>query len=157
MRKIIILLTCVCVTCVVAFQASQGAANNDAAIKQAVLKVHQQMTDSGLDVDTFFDCILDFDNGMIIQDGVLFKTSNEAYDAVRKGYEGLSKVTRTYDQTFVTVLSSESALLTGTGTTEVTLTDGRTFDSKFAVSMVFVLRDGQWKVLHGHYSIPNPR
>ena len=97
------------------------------------------MTDAGLNIDEFFDCILDFDNGLIIQDGTLFKTSNEAYDAVKKGYDGLSKVARTYDQTFVTVLSSESALLTGTGATEVTLTDGRTFTSKFAVSMVFVL------------------
>jgi hypothetical protein len=157
MRKIIIVLTYVCVTCVVAFQTSQGAANNDAAIQQAVLKVHQRMTDAGLDVDRFFDCILDFDNGMIIQDGTLFKTRGEAYDAVRRGYDGLSKVERVYDQTYVQVMSSESALLTGTGSTKVTLTDGRTFDSQFAVSMVFVLREGQWKVLHGHYSVPNPR
>ena len=157
MRKTVIVLTLVCMTCVAAFQAGSGSVDHEDAIKQAVLKVHQQMTDAGLDVDTFFDYILDFDNGMIIQDGILFKTSNEAYDAVRKGYEGLSKVTRTYDQTFVTVLSSDSALLTGTGATEVTLTDGRTFDSKFAVSMVFVLRDRQWKVLHGHYSMPNSR
>jgi hypothetical protein len=158
MRKTAIVLSIlVCVTCVVAFQASHASADSEAAIKQAVLKVHQAMTDSGPDVDRFFDFILDFDNGMIIQDGVLFKTSNQAYDAVKKGYDGLSKVERVYDQTYVQVLSSESAVLTGTGNTTVTLTDGRTFDSKFAVSMVFVLRDGQWKVLHGHYSAPNPQ
>jgi hypothetical protein len=88
---------------------------------------------------------------------VLFKTSNEAYDAVKKGYRGVSRVERVYDQTYVQVLSSESALLTATGNTTVTLEDGRTFDSDFAVSMVFVLRDGQWKVLHGHFSVPNPQ
>jgi len=145
------------VTCVVAFQASSDSVKNDEAIKQAVLKVHQQMADTGLDIDTFFDFILEFDDGMIIQDGALLKTSNQAYDAVKKGYEGLSKIERVYDQTYVRVLSLEAALLTGTGSTTVTLTDGRTFDAKFAVSMVFVLRNGQWKVLHGHYSTPNPR
>ena len=157
MRKIVILLTLFCVSCVVAFQARSESVSNEDSIKQAVLKVHQQMTDAGPDVDKFFDSILDFDNGMIIQDGLLFKTSHQAYDAVKKGYENVSGVERTYDQTFVTVLSWESALLTGTGVTEVTLTDGRTFSASFAVSMVFVLRDGQWKVLHGHYSTPNPR
>jgi hypothetical protein len=34
-----------------------------------------------------------------------------------------------------------------------TLADGREMNSRFAVSLVFVLRDGRWKVLHGHYSM----
>ncbi len=152
-----LLIALVCISCVAAFQAGSDPVDHDTVIRQSILKVHQEMTEAGPDVDTFFDFILDFDNGMIIQDGMLFKTSNEAYDAVKKGYKGVSKVERVYDQTYVQVLSSESAVLTGTGNTTVTLTDGRTFDSKFAVSMVFVLRGGQWKVLHGHYSIPNPR
>lgn len=157
MRKSVILLALFCVSCVVAFQSRSDSVRNEESVKQAVLKVHQQMTDSGLNVDKFFDCILDFDTGMIIQDGTLFKTRKQAYDTVKRGYENVSSVERTYDQTFVTVLSSDTSLLTGTGVTKITLTDGRTFDSAFAVSMVFVLRDGQWKMLHGHYSVPNPR
>jgi hypothetical protein len=39
-------------------------------------------------------------------------------------------------------------------TVSATLTDGRNLDARFAVSLVFVRRDGQWKVLHGHYSVP---
>jgi hypothetical protein len=157
MRKTVICLLLFCVSCAVAFQSRSDSITNEDSIKQAVLKVHQKMTGSGLEVDTFFDCILDFDNGMIIQDGTLFKTRKDAYDTVKAGYEGVSQVVRNFDQTHVTVLSSESALLTGTGHTEITLTDGRTFDSAFAVSMVFVLRDDQWKMLHGHYSMPNPK
>ena len=152
-----LLIALACISGVAAFQAGSDSVDHDEAIRQAILKVHKAMTDTGPDVDRFFDFILDFDNGMIIQDGLLFKTSNEAYDAVKKGYNGVSEVERTYDQTYVQVLSSESALLTATGHTAVTLTDGRTFNSKFAVSMVFVLRDGKWKVLHGHFSVPNPR
>jgi hypothetical protein len=55
------------------------------------------------------------------------------------------------------VISDEAALLTGNGTSTVTLGDGRRLSGPFAVSLVFVQRDGAWKVLHGHYSTPNPR
>ena len=152
-----LLLVLVGVTSVAAYQHRSHSSDRHESIKQAVLKVHEEMTNAGQDVDKFFDFILEFDNGMIIQDGVLFETRQQAYDVVKKGYEGLSEVTRIYDQMHVTILSPESALLTGTGTTKVTLTDGRTFEAPFAVSMVFVLREDQWKVLHGHYSTPNAR
>ena len=127
------------------------------AIEKAVLETNVKMTQasSSLDVDKFFAYILDSDRGPVIQDGVLFKTRQEAYDVVKKGIERLSKIDRAYDQAYVTAISPQTALLTGTGTTTATLADGQTFTSPFAVSLVFVLRDGQWKVLHGHYSIPN--
>ena len=32
--------------------------------------------------------------------------------------------------------------------------DGRMFKNLFAVSALFVLRDGQWKLVHGHCSPP---
>ena len=57
----------------------------------------------------------------------------------------------------VTVISTEAALLTGSGTSTVTLEDGRSFENRFAVSLVFVRKGDGWKVLHGHYSAPNPR
>lgn len=155
-KRILLFIVLVGMTSATAYLYASRPTDHD-VIEQAVLKVHEQMTNAGQDVDKFFDFILEFDNGMIIQDGALFETSQQAYDAVKKGYEGLSEVTRVYDRTYVTILSPESALLTGTGTTKVTLTDGRTFEAPFAVSMVFVLREGQWKVLHGHYSIPNVR
>jgi uncharacterized protein (TIGR02246 family) len=129
------------------------------AIEKAVMKTHIQMTqaDNNLDVDKFFSYILDFDKGLIIQDGRLFQTRQEAFEAVKKGFEGISQLKRTYEQTHVTVISAETALLTAQGTSTVTFSDGQTLNSHFAVSMVYVLRDSQWKVLHGHFSIPNPR
>lgn len=30
----------------------------------------------------------------------------------------------------------------------------RTMDGRFVVSLVFVRKDGEWKLLHGHYSAP---
>jgi hypothetical protein len=123
-----------------------------------VLETHAKMmaAEKNLDADKFFECIADFDKGLIIQDGTLFKTRQEALDVVKAGFQGVTKVERKYDQTYVTVLSPEIALLTASGTSSATLSDGRTLSGPFAASMVFVLKEGQWKLLQGHYSTPNP-
>jgi ketosteroid isomerase-like protein len=62
---------------------------------------------------------------------------------------------RRFDSPQVTVISSDVALLVADGTTTAMLTDGRTIESRFAVSLLFVRREGRWKLLHGHYSMPN--
>ena len=131
----------------------------DDAVEAAVLEAHHQMTAAAeaLDAEGFFAFILDSARGPVIQDGRLFANRADALEAVRRGFEGMASVERVYEATDVTVISEETALLTGNGTSTVTLQDGRRLDGRFAVSLVFVLRDGAWRVLHGHYSIPNPR
>ena len=74
---------------------------------------------------------------------------------VERGHQGVQSLTRKFQQTYVTVLSTDTALLTASGTSKVGLMDGRILEAPFAVSLVFVLRDGQWKVIQGHYSVPN--
>lgn len=159
MRKTVaIMLVLVCATLVLALQTGTGSAGNTEAIEKAVLEAHARMNqaDKSRDVDAFFAFILDSDKGPIIQDGRLFKTRSEALEVVRSGFQGITQIDRRYDQTYVTVLSPEAALLSARGSVTATLSDGRTLGGPFAVSLVFVLRDGQWKVLHGHYSAPNP-
>lgn len=164
--KAILVLACVSVVWAVQSEKLPSESDKNAvpteqqkAIEKVVLKTHLQMSqaDSNLDADKFFSYILDFDKGLIIQDGRLFKTRQEAYETVKEGFEGISQLKRTYEHTYVTVISPEAALLTAQGTSTVTLSDGQTFSSPFAASLVYVLQDGQWKVLHGHYSVPNPR
>jgi hypothetical protein len=140
-------------------QAGRDSTSDRAAIEKAALAAQAKLAEAekALDAEKFFSYIPDFDKGLIIQDGVLFKTRQEALDTVRTGFRGVSKIERTYDQTYVTVISPEAALLTASGISSVTLSDGRTLTSPFAVSMVFVLRDRQWRLLHGHYSAPNAR
>ena len=127
-------------------------------IVQAVLAANARMNDAAnrLDTEAFFAFIVDSDESRIIQDGKLFKTRAEAMAAVRQGSQRVLKVERIFDEPHVTVLAPDTALLTADGTNSVTLQDGRTFQGRFAVSLVFVLRDGHWKLLHGHYSLPNP-
>jgi ketosteroid isomerase-like protein len=67
---------------------------------------------------------------------------------------GVTKIDRRFLNPQVTVVSAEVALLASEGTVAATLTDGRTIEGRFAVSLVFVRKDGQWKLPHGHYSAP---
>jgi uncharacterized protein (TIGR02246 family) len=157
--KVTLVLACVSVLWAAQSNSRPATDESQKAIEKAVLEVNAKMTEAekNRDMDKFFSFILDFDKGCIIQDGALFKTRKEALDAVKTGFQRLSKVERKYDQTYVTVISSEAALLTGTGTVVATTSDGQTAGGPFAVSMVLVVRDGQWKVLQGHYSTPNQR
>ena len=138
---------------------ASGESGDAQAVEAAVLDVHQKMTEAAADLDAegFFAFILDSARGPVIQDGLLFGTRAEALETVTRGFEGVASVDRTYETTDVTVISEEAALLTGKGSSTVTLEDGRSFSAPFAVSLVFVKRDGEWRVLHGHYSVPNPR
>ena len=136
----------------------EAAAAPDNSIVQRVMEANQRMTAAAnrLDTDAFFACIIDSDESRIIQNGKLFKTRAEAMAAVRRGSQGIAKLERIFDQPQVSVLAPGVALLTAEGSTSGTLQDGRTIQNRFAVSLVFVLRDGQWKLFHGHYSLPNP-
>jgi ketosteroid isomerase-like protein len=130
---------------------------SEAAIQQAVLETHAAMTQAAdrLDADAFFAYILDTDKGLIVQNGEIFKTRQDALQAVKRGFQGIAQMERRFDSPQVTVISSDVALLVADGTTTTMLTDGRTMESRFAVSLLFVRREGRWKLLHGHYSMPN--
>ena len=129
-----------------------------AAIEKAVLDANAQMTQAAnsLNTDAFFDFIADTDRGMIVQNGMIFRTRHEAYEAVKRGLQGVAKIDRKFENPQVTVIAPDVALLVSAGSVAATLADGRELNRRFAVSLVFVLRDGRWKVLHGHYStLPN--
>ena len=159
MRRVVVpMAVLVLAALVVALQGSGSPGAEAAAIEKAVLEANARMTQASnsLDAEKFFDFILDSDRGPIIQDGQVFKTRAAALEVVRAGFQGMSKIDRKYSQIYVTVLCPEAALLTASGSYTATLSDGQTVMSgPFAVSLVWVLRDGQWKVVHGHYSTPN--
>ena len=156
-RVVVPVAVLVLATGVMALQGGGGPVTDTATVEKAVLEANARMmqASNSLDADKFFAFILDSDKGPIIQDGQVFRTRAAALDVVRAGFQGMSKIDRKYNQTYVTVISPETALLTASGSYTATLSDGQTVMSgPFAVSLVWVLRDGQWKVLHGHYSTP---
>jgi ketosteroid isomerase-like protein len=131
--------------------------SEQAAIVQAVLETNARMTQAAnsLNVDAFFEFIVDTDKGLIVQNGSIFRTRREAIEAVKRGQQGVAKIDRRMENPQVTVIAPDAALLVADGSVAATLDDGRVIDSRFAVSVVFVRRDGKWKVLHGHYSMPS--
>ncbi len=135
-----------------------AAAPPDPVIVQAVLDANARLNDAAcrLDTDAFFAGIVDSDETRIIQDGKLFKTRAEAMAAVRLGSQGIVKLERRFEDPHVALHAPDAALLTAEGITTFTLQDGRSFSRPFAVSLVFVLRKGQWLLFHGHFSVPNP-
>ena len=135
-----------------------AAKDGEAAIVQAVLASNDRLLQAAnrMDTDAMFAGIIDSDETRIIQSGRLFPTRAEAMASVRQGTRGVAKIERRFLNPHVSVLAPGAALLTAEGTTAVTLQDGRTFSSRFAASLVFVLRDGRWLLLHGHYSELNP-
>lgn len=130
-----------------------------AGIEKAVLETNARMTEAAnrLDADAFFDFILESDKGLIIQNGTIFKNRQEALEAVKRGFQGITKMDRRLESPQVTVISPDLALLVAEGNTTATFASGRIMTSRFAVSLIFMRKDGQWKLLHGHYSMPVDR
>ena len=129
------------------------------AIEKAVLETNARMTEAAnrLDADAFFDFILETDKGLIIQNGTIFRNRTEALEAVKRGFQGITKMDRRLENPQVTVISADLALLVAEGNTTATFANGRTMNSRFAVSLIFQRKEKQWKLLHGHYSMPTDR
>lgn len=110
-----------------------------------------------LDADKVFGFVLENDKGALVQNGRLFLTRSEALESTRQGFQGLQKVSYRLDTQQVTLLSPTIALVVGSGASTAMTRDGRTFETPFAQSVVLVLTNGEWKVLHAHRSFPIAR
>jgi hypothetical protein len=126
-------------------------------VEAAIRAVHAQMRQPAerLDAGALYAHVLDGETPPIIEDGRLVETRAAALARTAQGFEALTSVRYTYTRESVTALSATTALWIGAGTTSAVLADGRQIDAPFAESIVFVQRDGQWKVLHAHRSVPN--
>jgi ketosteroid isomerase-like protein len=107
-----------------------------------------------LDPDKVFSFVLENNKGALVQNGKLLLTRGEALESTRQGFQRLQKVVYHMDQQHVTVIDPTVALVTGEGSSSATTDDGKTISGRFAQSVVFVLTNGEWKVLHAHRSFP---
>jgi uncharacterized protein (TIGR02246 family) len=128
-------------------------AQADAAIEKAVLAANEAVTHAAeaRDAERFFSYIA----GSIVQDGVVSMTPQAVRARVEPGFRAPVKVKYNWRQQHVTVLAPGTALLVSEGETVVT-TDQGVVTQPFAQSAIWVLRDGQWKILHAHHSTPKP-
>jgi len=130
-----------------------------AEIEKAVLETHSEIEKAAqtLDLEKLYAFVLENDKGSQVQDGRIILTRKDALDSTKQGMQGLKSVDYDLEQQHVTVLSSTAALLVADGTTTAVTDKGRSFSVRFAQSVLFVLRDGEWKVLHAHRSFPPRR
>jgi ketosteroid isomerase-like protein len=155
--KILILLTCVPLVGTTQCNRKAISIKQQQAIETAILDVHAKMklAAEAKDVEALYKYVLEMDKGVIIEDGRIRWTRQEALNSTRQGLQGLKDLSYTYTKKYVTVISPTVALWVGEGTSSATLQDGRQISVPFAESIVFVQNDGQWKVFHAHRSVPN--
>ena len=149
----------VIIAAVAVSQGQSGKNSTSSDTHKAVLArlAEIQTAAQSLDPDKVFSFVLENDRGSLAQNGKLFLTRKEALESTKQGFRGLEKVSYRFDEQHVTLLSPTVALATGEGSSSATLDDGRTLTTRFAQSVVFVLTNGDWKVLHAHRSFPPAR
>lgn len=126
------------------------------AIERAVLACHDQTlaAATALDLDRLFGFVAETDRGSTITNGRLFLTRADTIANTRRGFQGIRSIAYETRERHVAVLCRTAALMTTTGQTHVVTTDGRSFTAPYAHTIVFVLQDGTWRVLHLHASAP---
>ncbi|MHC4665084.1 MAG: nuclear transport factor 2 family protein [Planctomycetota bacterium] len=156
--KTILVLICVSAMWAAGNDKCDKSSEQQQAIEKAILEVHEEMKTAAqkLDIETLYGYVLD-SKGPIIEDGRLRQTRQEALELTRQGFQGITNLSYTYNNKNITMISPTAALWVAEGTSSLTIEDGRNFSAAFAETIIFTLRDGQWKVLHAHRSIPNER
>ena len=146
------------IAAILAAPATQSRPAAPTQMEQAVLArmAEIQRAAEALDPDKVFSFVLENDTGSVAQNGKLLLTRKEALESTQRGFRGLARLTYTFDQQYVTMLSPTTALVTGEGSSTATLDDGRTLTNRFAKSVVLALTAGEWKVLHAHRSFAPP-
>lgn len=157
-RKILVVV--VILLCAAAGLALSARQANTKSIEDAVLAVSAEMTQAGesQDADRLFSYIADNDKGSVIQNGVFMATRQEALDRVKNALRpGSRRIQYQWKRQYVTVLSPDVAVLTAEGVVMATAGSGDTISTPLAQTMVFVKKEGTWKVIHAHQSMPVAR
>lgn len=139
--------------------AAQQQDQQQRAVEQALRAVHAELRQAAtkLDANALFAFVLDTPTPPIIENGRLEPTRASALASTASGFQALAGLAYDYTRELVTPLSPTTALWVAEGTARATLRDGREIAAPFAESIVFVLRDGSWKILHAHRSSPIQR
>jgi uncharacterized protein (TIGR02246 family) len=139
-------------------QPSAGGPARDGT-EAAIQAVHLQMRQAAekLDAEALYAFVLDTATPPIIEDGRTAATRTAALQSTAAALHGLTRASYAYTNQNITVLSPTTVLWVAEGTASGTLKDGRYVEAPFAETIVFVQREGQWKVLHAHRSSPNAR
>lgn len=154
-----VLLLCTSFSLKGAATVSKDIKPDTAAIEKAIKATYAEITKAAeaVDAEKLFSYVLDNEKGALISNGKLTLTRQQAADDFKTNSAGIAAVDYAMDRQYVTVISPETAVMVAEGRFDATTTDGRVFGTPMAQTVVFVLKDGGWKVLHSHTSMPAPR
>ena len=160
--KLKVILVLICASVVWAMQDNTGPlpSEQQKAIEEEILKVHAEMVKAAenSDAEGLYSHVIDGCKGVIVQDGIIMMTRQESLDTTKQGLAGLKDISYKFNRKNITIISPTTAIWVADGTTSVTIVeDGRQLNFQFAETIIFTLKDGQWKVFHAHRSVPNPQ
>jgi hypothetical protein len=140
-------------------RSDRRLARLDTATEQQIAQAHDRMIAAAeaLKLDDLFADVVETNRGALIANGRLFLTRDAVMEQTRRNFLGLTALKYHVRERHVTSLSPTAALLVATGTSEARISDGRTISAEFAHTLVLVLEEGRWRVLHSHQSTPGPR
>ncbi|MCL4705462.1 nuclear transport factor 2 family protein [bacterium] len=152
-----LVMACVPFVLMAQHDAKKMSSEQQQTIEQAIIDTQAKMQQAAQrgDVDALYAYVLEMDKGVIIEDGRIRWTRQDALNATKQGLQGLKDLVYSYTKKNVTAISPDAALWVGEGTSSATLQDGRKISVPFAESILFVQKEGQWKVFHAHRSVPN--
>ena len=127
--------------------------------QKKILAAYDQMISSAeaLNIDGLFSHVIENDQGAVVINGELFLTRAASLERTRANFSGIARLKYRIAERHITMLATDSAVLVASGTSDVELADGRKFSNAFAHTLVFVERDGAWRVIHSHQSSPVQR
>jgi hypothetical protein len=133
--------------------------SNFVVIKETV---HQKLADmihaaEEKNAEKIFNDFWDNDQGAVVRDGRIFLTTAEALESYKNGFAGVTKMEYKLKQELIHIISPKVALVTIEGISTVTIKDGRSFETSFCQTIVFELREQEWKAIHAHISVPPRR
>jgi hypothetical protein len=149
----------VAITWLIGLTSQQRLERMSAVEVQEVFGAYDRLIASAesLDLDSLFRDVVENDRGALAVNGQLFLTRTSALERTQANFHGIARLHYRVDERHVTMLTADVALLVATGASDVGLVDGRNLSSTFVHTVVFVRRDGAWRVIHSHQSAPVPR
>jgi uncharacterized protein (TIGR02246 family) len=104
------------------------------------------------DADQMFSYFVANDSGALVTNGEVSLTREIALRRMRDSMADIAAVKYRLGAKNVTLLSDTVALMIVEGRSQARTNDGRELAADFAQTLVFVKRNGEWRVLHAHHS-----
>ncbi|MBI4501253.1 MAG: nuclear transport factor 2 family protein [Gemmatimonadetes bacterium] len=124
------------------------------AIADTVKRLANELfeAENRLDADVFISQATDDPDFRYVSSGNLFPSKDSLSKAAHARVKSLKALTYTLKDGGVTVLSPDAATFTGAYDETAVDSTGKTLTFRDGWTAVYARRNGQWKIVHGHFS-----